>query len=124
MHRTDENVARQTADDGWDSAIPMPRMPEQWWQRRFRCQCGKKFETTAEYRAHYIGAADSWTTAAREHPRVESAPRPAKIMHLPAPGPDYWNWRCLICDEEVGRHASVFLIVWTKLRRAIARAKS
>lgn len=28
------------------------------------------------------------------------------IMHCPIPGPLYWNWRCLLCDQAVDDHAN------------------
>lgn len=39
------------------------------------------------------------------------------IMHLPAPGPQYWSFRCMICDGNVADHASWFAILMSKLRK-------
>ena len=40
-----------------------------------------------------------------------------KILHLPAPGPMYWSWRCRICDEAVADHGSWFQILMFNLRK-------
>lgn len=36
--------------------------------------------------------------------------------HLAKPGPDYWDYRCLVCGEPVRDHAGVWRMLWKKLR--------
>lgn len=37
--------------------------------------------------------------------------------HPPAPGPGYWDWRCLRCSEPVDRHAGLIARWrWRRLR--------
>jgi len=35
--------------------------------------------------------------------------------HRPAPGPDYWAWRCLICDQPVSEHPGLLRRLWSRL---------
>ena len=44
-----------------------------------------------------------------------TATKSDKIMHFPAPGPDYWRFRCLICDGNVADHGSWFQILRFKM---------
>lgn len=55
MHKLDQRVTRQSDDGTWSAAIPMPYMPERWWQK-ITCECGKKFKSIAAYESHYIEA--------------------------------------------------------------------
>ena len=36
------------------------------------------------------------------------------LWHAPVPGPQYWDWRCLRCDQPVNAHPGL-------LRRLIHR---
>lgn len=38
-------------------------------------------------------------------PRPAPSSKAVPIMHKPAPGPMYWDFRCLICSEPVRDHA-------------------
>lgn len=38
--------------------------------------------------------------------------------HAPAPGPSYWEWRCLVCSERVADHAGFWARWrWRRLNR-------
>lgn len=38
--------------------------------------------------------------------------------HKPRPGPQYWNWRCLVCSEPVNQHAGFWARrKWRKAHR-------
>jgi hypothetical protein len=37
------------------------------------------------------------------------------VDHLAAPGPGYWDWRCLRCGEDVDQHIGLWRWLWRKL---------
>ena len=39
------------------------------------------------------------------------------LWHAPRPGPGYWDWRCLRCDEPVDMHPSWLARLVRRLRR-------
>lgn len=62
-----------------------------------------------------------YTTADVRRP-VPTPPQPdpkPDLWHAPAPGPDYWNWRCLRCSEPVADHPSW----WQRLRLRFSPAE-
>ena len=44
------------------------------------------------------------------------------MWHRPAPGPSYWEWRCLICSERVDAHPGFF--ARRRHRRELKRANA
>ncbi len=34
--------------------------------------------------------------------------------HFPQPGPGYWDWRCLTCDQPINTHPLRWFTFWKK----------
>lgn len=37
--------------------------------------------------------------------------------HLARPGPFYWDWRCLTCDQPCADHLGIIAYLWKKWTR-------
>jgi len=46
-------------------------------------------------------------------------PEAAELNHTPRPGPQYWDFKCLECDEPVSAHAPL----WLRIARKIGLTK-
>lgn len=38
-------------------------------------------------------------------------------MHSPIPGPEYWNYRCLVCGKSVADHPSLWRRIMARIKR-------